>query len=491
MRDKFDEINAKIFFEKGLKLFLEENYENAEVEFKKSLELYPNRLSIINNLIKVYIKTHQNIKLQVLLDKHHHLKNEETLLLGSAYNEYFKENYNEATKICKKITNNKNLEDEASDLLIQINQKKKNFLKVLNIYKKKLKQNKNNYLIYYNIGCFFLNLGKINQAYYYLKKSIKLNPLHHSTLWNISICALSLKDFKTGFKLYDYRFKKNSVEIENFKKLKTPENILEIQNKSILIWSEQGLGDTIQFSRFVIDLLNFTKKITLLVNNKLKKILTNLDTNINVIDYESLDFSKYELQIPIGSLPKLLNIQKLKDINFYKLNLNNREVGKNFDNNKFNVGIAWSGNPNYAKDEYRSVSFQTIKKIFFLKNVNFYKLSQNKKNIEETKYSFYPNLYDFSDKSFYEIACLMHNLDLVVSTDTSIIHLAGIMNIKSFLLLNFNSDWRWFDDIQTTHWYPSIKIFKQNKIDSWEDVIDKVIYEIKKLNLNRKTITKQ
>ncbi len=76
----------------------------------------------------------------------------------------------------------------------------------------------------------------------------------------------------------------------------------------------------------------------------------------------------------------------------------------------------------------------------------------------------------------------MHSLDLVVSTDTSIIHLAGIMNIKSFLLLNFNSDWRWFDDIQTTHWYPSIKIFKQNKLGSWDDVIDKVIYEIKKLN---------
>lgn len=125
MKDKFDEINAKIFFEKGLKLFLDENYENAEVEFNKSLELYPNRLSTINNLIKVYIKTHQNIKLQKLLDKHHHLKNEETLLLGIAYNEYFKENYDEAIIICKKIINNKNLEEEASDLLIQINQKKK------------------------------------------------------------------------------------------------------------------------------------------------------------------------------------------------------------------------------------------------------------------------------------------------------------------------------------------------------------------------------
>ena len=138
MRDKFDEINAKIFFEKGLKLFLEENYENAEVEFKKSLELYPNRLSTINNLIKVYIKTHQNIKLQLLLDKHNHLKNEETLLLGIAYNEYFKENYNEATKICKKITNNKNLEDEASDLLIQINQKKKKLFKCTKYLSKKI-----------------------------------------------------------------------------------------------------------------------------------------------------------------------------------------------------------------------------------------------------------------------------------------------------------------------------------------------------------------
>ena len=80
------------------------------------------------------------------------------------------------------------------------------------------------------------------------------------------------------------------------------------------------------------------------------------------------------------------------------------------------------------------------------------------------------NLFDQGNNSLYEISNLMNSLDLVISSDTSIIHLAGILNINSVLLLNYNSDWRWFDDSKSTIWYPSIKILKQNKFDDWTNV---------------------
>ena len=85
-------------------------------------------------------------------------------------------------------------------------------------------------------------------------------------------------------------------------------------------------------------------------------------------------------------------------------------------------------------------------------------------------------MFDFSDKSLFEISEVMKELDLVISSDTSIIHLAGTLNIKSILLLNYNSDWRWFEDKKKTIWYPSVEIIKQKTFNSW----DNVFYELKK-----------
>ena len=93
---------------------------------------------------------------------------------------------------------------------------------------------------------------------------------------------------------------------------------------------------------------------------------------------------------------------------------------------------------------------------------------------------------DFGDKSIYEISEIMSQLDLVISSDTSIIHLAGILNVKSILLLNFNSDWRWFNDTKKTIWYPSVHIIKQKNFDSWENVFVELETKLKELIYKKK-----
>ena len=249
----------------------------------------------------------------------------------------------------------------------------------------------------------------------------------------------------------------------------------EIKDKKILIWDEQGLGDTIQFSRFVIDLLKYSKNITLVVNSKLCKILNNLDEKIQVYDYNKIDESKFDFQIPLCSLPKLLKIEKVEDINFYKLNVVfDKTINFNLDPKNYNIGLSWSGNSKYFLDQYRSISFANFKNILNFKEINYYKLSKDKKEDEAAEIDSFTNLSDMGDKSLYEISNLMNSLDLVISSDTSIIHLAGILNIKSVLLLNYNSDWRWFDDSKNTIWYPSVKILKQNKFDDWTNVFDEL-----------------
>ena len=471
---------AKKLFQQGLNNLQNENYEDAELKLLECLKLIPNRISTLHNLIFVYIVTKQKNKLKELINHHNHLINEHEIQYGFAFDQYFDQNYSKSIEICKKLIHLDNLKYSISDLLASNFKKQKLFLRALRIYKKKLKEKKD-YLIYYNIGSFFFELGRINKAIYYFKKSEDLKKIDNSNLWNLSLCYLTLGNLYKGFELYEYRwFKKFNKPKKKFDNIKTTLKIDEIINRNILISDEQGLGDTIQFSRFVIELLKFTKKITFVLNSKLVKLLSNLDKNINVIEYKDLKTDNFDFHLSLGSLPLLLRIKDINDINYHPLNIKNKNK-INFDRNNINIGLSWSGNPNFPLDEYRSISFENFKEILNIKKINFFKLSQNVRNQEFLDYHSFSNLLDFGDKSLFEVSEVMKELDLVISSDTSIIHLAGILNVKSILLLNYNSDWRWFEDDKKTVWYPSVEIIKQKTLNSWDDVFDELKERIEKL----------
>ena len=473
---------AKSKFTEGIKFFNEENYELAEKNFLESLDLAPQRLSVISNLIKIYIVTKNIKKLNEILIKYKNLEKEKEILFGEAYNSFFKEDFDQSIKICNQIVNDNDSKYSTQDLLASNFKNKGNFLEAFKIYKNKLLEYKNDYKIYYNIGCLLFELGKVRQANYYFEKSKNLNPNFADITWRQSLCYLTLKDFKNGFLLYEDRWKRENHPNIKFNNIKTPNNISEIKDKKILIWDEQGLGDTINFSRFVIDILKFTKDVTFVVDKKLKDILSKLHTEIFVVDYQSLKEINYDFQIPTGSLPKLLNILTTDDIKFYKLSLPETKIKKKYiDNDKFNIGIAWCGNPNYPMDKYRSISFEKFNKLLQLKKFNFYKLSKTSKNSSPISEENSSNIFDFGDKSLFEISEIIRDLDLVISVDTSINHLAGILGTNSILLLNYNNDWRWFDDKSKNHWYPSVKIIKQTSFNSWDEVFKNLIIEVEKM----------
>ena len=469
---------AKIHFEKGLNFFNNIKYNLAEKEFIFCLELVPDRLSAISNLIKIYITQEDTAKLENLLAKLHHIKNEKEVQFGIAYKKYFNHKYDESIIICKNLLNFLELEIEALDLLAANYLKKKEFLTALRIYKKILSKKKD-FKIYYNIGNIFFELDKIKKAFYFFKKSQYLNAEHKSTLWNMSLCLLKLNDLIYGFQLYETRWLKKNPEKKKYTNIPAAIEISQISNKKILIWQEQGLGDAIQFSRFVIDLNKYSKNITLAVNKKLKDFLSHISPTIRVVDQDLLDVEneKFDFQLPICSLPKLLMIKKIEDISYYKLQLPKKDI-KNLDNNMLNIGLAWSGNPNYPKDEYRSIPFKYFKQILNFKKTNFYKLSKDLRIQELLDYNSF-NIKDLGNKDFLDLSYFVKQLDLVVSSDTSIIHLSGVLGINSILLLNFNSDWRWFDSHTNTPWYPSVKIIKQKEFNNWQHVFDQLEDEIR------------
>ena len=475
----FDE--AKLKFTEGIKFFNEKKYELAEKNFLESLNLLPERLSTINNLIKIYVVTKNLEKLNEIIAKYKKFENEKEILFGKAFNLFFNKDFEKSIDICNKILIDENLRYPIQDLLASNYKKLGNFLEALKIYKKKVLENKNDYKVYYNIGCLLLELGKNRQALFYFQKSKKINQNNADINWRLSLCALALENLRDGFILYEDRWKRENHPIKKFTEFNSPNTINEIKDKKVLIWDEQGLGDTLQFSRFVIDLKKYTKQITFVVNEKLKKILYNLDKNVSVLDYNEIEELNFDYQIPLCSLPKYLNISKKEEFNFYKLELLNKSQKFKIEKTKkLNIGISWSGNPNYPMDKYRSIPFKKFKELLKFNDINFYKLSKNIKEDEFIDYNSYKNLFDLGNKTLFELAGILNNLDLVISSDTSIIHLAGILEIKSILLLSFNADWRWFSDKKDTIWYPSVEIIRQKEFNSWDYVFQELLKKVQK-----------
>ena len=151
----------------------------------------------------------------------------------------------------------------------------------------------------------------------------------------------------------------------------------------------------------------------------------------------------------------------------------------------FKIGLCWQGNPNYGRDFMRSISLKNFEKLFLIPNLNVINFTKGfgSEQIKNFKYS--NKIIDFSNEldngknSFEDTISILPEIDLLISTDTSIVHVASTMNIKTWLLLDYSADWRWHIQSEKFNWYDSLKIFRQKNINSWADVIDQIISKIK------------
>ena len=268
-----------------------------------------------------------------------------------------------------------------------------------------------------------------------------------------------------------------------FKEIPLIKNLNSIFNKKVVVWYEQGLGDTLNFTRYVLLLKKYTNQITFVVQDKLIKILKNLDPDITIKDFNEAENDFFDYQIPLMSLIQKFDESLERPFQCtIKLEDNVKKI--DFDPHHLNIAFAHSGNENYSRDHYRSIGISKFQNIFNQNNVHFYKLNNSNMSSLDPKYN--KSITDLSHLDIYDIAIMLSKFDLVISTDTVFAHLCGILNINCVLLLSKNSDWRWFDDHKKTVWYKSIRIVKQKKFDDW----DKVILLINRF-LRLKSYTKQ
>lgn len=318
-------------------------------------------------------------------------------------------------------------------------------------------------------------------------RAIELNPNDNNSLWNKSLTNLLIGNFKEGWELHDFRWKINNFEPYRHSQIKELKKIDGINGKKILVWHEQGLGDSIQFSRFIPKLLNIGAKVVFEAPNPLLNLFSqNLNCQVTSNAKNIIDF---DFQIPLLSLPKLFKI----DINNIPKPLNikiNRDKAiawqkkLNLSYKQLNIGIAISGNRAQKDNLLRSIPLKEIEPL--LEFGTFFLIQKELSKSDEEFLASHKNIKFIGDQltDFNDTAAIVENMDLIISVCTSLIHLSGSLNKNSYLMSRHLSDWRWLQDRQDSPWYPSIKILRQKSIGDWNSVTKQVYNELKLLQKN-------
>jgi tetratricopeptide (TPR) repeat protein len=342
---------------------------------------------------------------------------------------------------------------------------------------------------WYNKGITLHDLKRYDEALTHYDKAIKLNPVFFDIHWNKALTHLVLGDFDNGWTWFDYRWKKRGVDQYRYYQFPELESLENITDKNILVSHEQGLGDTIQFSRYVPKLIELGAKVTFKVQEPLLNLLTSqLDC---VTTSEIQNNSKFDFQVPLLTLPKLFktgidNIPPPIHIKVNSSQISRWEKQLNLSKNKLNIGIAVSGNPIHVNDLNRSMPLSYLSSLFHLGK--FFIIQKNINEADQKILSHHKEVIFLGDKidDFLDTAAIIMNMDLIISVDTSLIHLAGSLNKSSLLMLPWCPEWRWLIDRSDSPWYPSLKILRQESPGDWDSVITQIKIALEKIILIEK-----
>lgn len=337
---------------------------------------------------------------------------------------------------------------------------------------------------YMNLGTGLYELGNPSEAERAFEHALTIKPDFAEAHWNRSLAHLLRGRFKTGWAFYEWRFlhpplniKKRAGEFQEW------DGKVSLQGQSILLYAEQGFGDTIQFVRFAEVLTQMGARVTLEVPSALKALFSDL--KVQGVIAAGDPAPAQDFQCPLMSLPFALGIdeQRLPMVSGYIVPLPSRvEHWRAYlrTGDRKKVGVIVSGNPRHAGDHARSIPLSAFDPIL-QQDVDFYLLQ---KEVREADLAFargIPNLSLMHDliMDFADTAALIAHLDLVISVDTSVAHLAAAMGSPTWVLLPFVPDWRWLLDRRDSPWYPSVRLYRQDASRVWKGALEKIAADLR------------
>jgi len=365
--------------------------------------------------------------------------------------------------------------------------KQNKFQEAIDYYDLSISLNPNFAEAYLNKGNAFLHIKLISSALENYNKATSLKPDDAELNWNKAHLHLLIGEFAKGWELYEWRWL--TKDINKFKR-----NFLQdcwlgqnsISGKTILIYSEQGLGDTIQFCRYIKMVSNLGAKVIFEVQPPLIKLLKNL-SGVSILIAQGDPIPYFDYHCPLMSLPLAFktDLFSIPSSSYYLSCELNRKLYwlEKFKPKTFKIGICWQGSKGSKIDVGRSFNLHHFEKISKLSNIELISLQKGygEEQLDNLpvgmKITRLSSEFD-SDGAFLDTAAIMSTVDLVITSDTAAAHLAGALGVNVWVVLKFVPEWRWMLDRIDSPWYPSMRLYRQQKLDNWSDVFDQIFLDI-------------
>ncbi len=318
--------------------------------------------------------------------------------------------------------------------------------------------------------------NKIGEALEAAEQALKLSPDHADGHWNRGIARLVSGDLKSGFTDYEWRWQLPEFKSRDFDAPQL-KNTGDITGKTILIHAEQGYGDTLQFVRYIQLIAEQNPQaIYLETHEPLKSLMTTVP-NIAQVYLQGETLPSFDVHIPIMSLPHLFgtSLKTIPADTPYLTAPAESPIDLSKEP-KTKIGLVWAGRPSHKNDRNRSLPVEALTPLFEVENIACYSL-QLGENVNDI--STIPAITDLSSHltDFAATAAIIEQLDLIITVDTAVAHLAGALAKKCWVLLPFAPDWRWLLERNDSPWYASVKLFRQAAPGDWPNVIERVCQE--------------
>lgn len=331
--------------------------------------------------------------------------------------------------------------------------------------------------IYVNIGVVLRDALCIDNAIDYYKQAIVLNKDHAEAHFNLALALLMKGDFKKGWEEYQWRW--NTPDFVRFLRPKGKQWDGRYGRYTLLLYSEQGFGDTLQFVRY-IKVLTEKLSILLLCQRQLLRLLDGQWPSVRVLPADE-PFGQYDYHCSLMDLPLILGTD-LKSIPAEVPYIYQKEadilqwqgIMEDFKGHK-KIGLIWTGSRTNKRANYRSCSLMDIQPLLSIRGIDFFYIGKEAPPSGLDQSLLRPIDLSGNIRDFADTAALLHHLDLVITIDTAVAHLAGAMGKPVWLMLHYSSDWRWMPYQTNSPWYPTMRIFRQKTFGDWKAVIDEIV----------------
>ena len=327
--------------------------------------------------------------------------------------------------------------------------------------------------------------GDLGKAVEWFDRVLKMDPECAEARAFLGLIHLQQGDFRHGLSEYEDRWG-TTFGVRFRRKFLEPQWRGEpLEGARILLHAEQGIGDTLQFVRYVPLVAARGGKVVLEVQSRLHRLLASTPGATEVVCRDGA-LPKFDWQCPLLSLPLAFGTELSTipcKIPYLHADPAQVEVWRErMAGNSLRVGLAWAGSPLHPHEQWRSIPLEQLSPLTHVEGTTFYSLQMGVPAEQVKQMGPRAHLIDLQgeQKDFADTAAIVANLDLVISIDTSVAHLAGAMGKPVWVLLCNSPDWRWLLEREDSPWYPPARLFRQSTLGNWQQVVSRVEGELRK-----------